>query len=102
MTTNTIVDAGRSLSTVPETWPETTPVVEVFVDHEGNVHERAPESPGRTLCGLNAGASNEVVGARPCRACVVRHFEVVEALVVQGEVVGSSCGESESWLAAAG
>jgi hypothetical protein len=54
------------------TAPTTTvrDVAEVWTAHDGQVHERSPEGPARTLCGLNAGTSNCVVSARACPDCI--------------------------------
>ncbi|MBB5158200.1 hypothetical protein [Saccharopolyspora phatthalungensis] len=52
---------------------------EVWTDHLGIVHEREPGERHRTLCGLNAGESNPVVGARVCRCCVAEHFAIESA-----------------------
>ncbi|GAA2335873.1 hypothetical protein GCM10009854_09720 [Saccharopolyspora halophila] len=52
-----------------------TECAEVWTAHDGQVHERSPEAPARTLCGLNAGTSNRVVSARACQDCVAARLE---------------------------
>lgn len=47
---------------------------QVWVDHLGTVHERFPDQPGRTLCGMNAGTSNRVLRVLACRACIAEHL----------------------------
>lgn len=47
---------------------------EVWTDHTGLVHERLPDMPAATLCGLNAGTSNRVVSARACPDCIAAHL----------------------------
>ena len=54
---------------------------EVWVDHRGVVHERHGEDPTRTLCGLNAGETNDGLIPRACRDCVVVAADAEEALV---------------------
>ncbi|MGI8311709.1 hypothetical protein [Saccharopolyspora hattusasensis] len=48
----------------------------VWTDHLGVVHERQRNERHRTLCDINAGESNHVVGPRVCRGCVMKHFEI--------------------------
>ncbi|GAB3686575.1 hypothetical protein [Saccharopolyspora tripterygii] len=54
--------------------PTMSSVADVWIDDKGNVHEREPDQPGLSLCGLNAGISNSVISARACPNCVSEHF----------------------------
>lgn len=57
-------------------------VADVWTDDKGNAHEREPDQPGLSLCGLNAGTSNSVISARACPACVAEHFAREQAPVL--------------------
>lgn len=47
---------------------------DVWTDHAGLVHERQPDMPAETLCGINAGTSNHAMSARACPECIAAHL----------------------------